>query len=160
MGWSTALDTRRSFVDALHEALRLALSQRCRRMVWADADFADWPLDDAALLQTLVDWLRLPQRQLQLLAAEPERLRQRARFMATYGLWTHAITVAEATDEDAPLLPCLLLAEGVARVELLDKAHWRGQAGDDPLALRRARERLDALLQRSTPALPYTPLGL
>ena len=160
MSWSIALDTRRHFVDAVHEAHRLALAQRCRRMVWADADFADWPLDDAALLQTLVDWLRLPQRQLYLVAAEPERLRRRARFMATYGLWTHVITVVEASEEDAPLLPCLLLAEGVARVELLDKLHFRGQAGDDPLALKRDRERLDALLQRSTPALPYTPLGL
>ncbi len=160
MPWTQPLDSRSAFVAAVHEAVRLALAQRCRRMVWADADFADWPLDDAALLQTLTDWLRLPQRQWLLLAAEPERLRRCARFMALYGLWTHAIAVSAAAEEDQPTLPCLLLAEGAGRVELRDKLHWRGHAGDDPLDLRLAREQLDALLQRSTPALPYTPLGL
>jgi hypothetical protein len=80
--------------------------------------------------------------------------------MALYGPWTHAIAVSAAAEEDIASLPCLLVAEGAGRVEVLDTLHWRGQAGDDPVAMREGRERLDALLQRSTPALPYTPLGL
>lgn len=160
MSWQQALDGRADFVAAVQQSVRRALAQRSRTMVWADADFADWPLDDAAMLAVLTEWLRLPQRQWRLLAAEPERLRRRARFMALYGPWTHAIAVSAAAEEDIASLPCLLVAEGAGRVEVLDKLHWRGQAGDDPLAMRAGRERLDALLQRSTPALPYTPLGL
>jgi len=156
-----AIGTRSEFVAAVHQALELAQAQRARRMVWADTDFANWPLDDAALLQRLVDWLRLPQRQLLLLAADYEDLRRRhARFTAMYGLWSHAIVArAPAQDEAAPL-PCLMLAGGTAAVHLMDTEHWRGWISADAGVLRRWQERADALLQRSEVAFPVTTLGL
>lgn len=154
------IDSRQGFVAAVHDALALALAQRARRMVWADTDFVDWPLDDAAMLHGLVDWLRLPQRQLVLLAAEPEALRRRARFMDAYRLWSHAIAAFAPAPDDAVELPCLLWAEDTVLVRLLDKRHWRGRSSQAPTELRVVREELDALLQRSEPALPVTTLGL
>lgn len=156
-----AIGTRSEFVAAVHQALELAQAQRAHRMLWADTDFANWPLDDATLLQRLVDWLRLPQRQLMLLAADYEDLRRHhARFTALYGLWSHAISArAPAQDEAAPL-PCLLLAQGTAAVHLMDPEHWRGWSSTDPVTLRRWQERADALLQRSEAAFPVTTLGL
>jgi hypothetical protein len=154
------IDTRQGFVDALHAALDWALQQRARRMCWVDADFADWPLDDAAVLQRLSDWLRLPQRQLVLLAAAPEALRRRARFMECYRVWSHAIAAFAPAADDAADLPCLLLAEDTVLVQLLDRQRWRGRSSQVPTELRRARDSLDALLQRAEPALPVTTLGL
>jgi hypothetical protein len=155
-----AIASRTAFVDALHEATTLALTQRARRMVWVDADFADWPLDDPAWLQRLTDWLRLPQRQLQLLATDYDELRRRARFVACYRLWSHAITAYAPAQDDATSLPCVLLADDTALVQLLDKVRWRGWACAGPSALRPWRERSDALLQRAEPAFPVTTLGL
>ncbi len=156
-----AITTRSGFVAAVQQALEQALAQRARRMLWADADFADWPLNDALLLQRLVDWLRLPQRQLLLLAVDYEGLRQRhARFTALYGLWSHAIAARTPAQDEAAQLPCLLLAERTVAVHLIDKAHWRGWVGTEPATLRLWQERTDALLQRSEAALPVTTLGL
>lgn len=156
-----AFDTRGGFVAAVHEALDAALARRARRMLWVDADFADWPLDDAALLQRLGDWLRLPQRHLRLLVGDDRDLRRRrARFMACYRLWSHAVEASAALPEAAAPLPCVLLAEGTVLVQLQDKPGWRGWTTTDPAAMRACGEQIDVLLQRSDPALPVTTLGL
>lgn len=155
-----AIDTRSTFVAALHDATAQALARRSLRMVWVDADFADWPLDDPALLQRLSDWLRLPQRRLQLLALDYEGVRRCARFVACYRLWSHAISAHAPAQGDAVTLPCLLLADDTALVQLLDKTRWRGWVVTDPTELKAWRERTDAFLQRSEPAFPVTTLGL
>jgi hypothetical protein len=155
-----AIGSRAAFVAALQESLSDALTRGARSMFWVDSDFADWPLDDAQWLQQLADWLRLPQRRLVLLAAEPEALRLRSHFMACYGLWTHAIGVQAPAPEDLPGLPRLLLAERTVGLQVQDKRHWRGELSVEPATLRQWRERVDALLQRSEPALPFTILGL
>jgi hypothetical protein len=157
----TAIDSRGGFAAAVHEALDRALAQRARRMLWIDSDFAEWPLDDPALLQRLTDWLRLPQRQLVLLASDYELLRQRrARFVAHYRLWSHVIAAFAPAEDDEHQLPCLLLVDRTVLVQLLDKVHWRGWISAEPASLRLAREQTDALLQRSESAFAVTTLGL
>jgi len=156
-----AISTRSEFVAAVHEALDLVLAQRARRLLWADTDFSDWPLEDPLLLQRLVDWLRLPQRQLLLLAADYESLRRRCpRFTALYGLWSHAIAARAPAEDQSTPLPCLLLADPTVAVHLMDKAHWRGWIDTRPTTLRLWRERTDALLQRAQAAFPVNTLGL
>ncbi len=154
------IDSRSGFITAVHEVLALATAQRARRMLWADGDFADWPLDDAQFLQRLTDWLRLPQRQLILLASDYRPLAGRARFVACHRLWSHAIAAYSPAEEDLAQLPCLLLADGHVLVRVLDKTRWRGWISSDPPMLRRVAEQTDALLQRSVPALAVTTLGL
>jgi hypothetical protein len=155
-----AIDSRSAFAAALQQAGANALAHRARRMVWVDTDFADWPLDDPAWLQCLTDWLRLPQRHLQLLAVDCEGLRRRARFMACYRLWSHAISAHAPAQDDVATVPCVMLAEGVVLVQLLDKLHWRGWTSSEPAMLQNWQGHADALLQRSVPALPVTTLGL
>ncbi len=155
-----AIDSRTDFISALHEAIAQALARRARRMVWVDADFADWPLDDLALLQRLTDWVRLPQRQLQLLAADYEGVRRQARFVACYRLWSHAISAKCPAPDDAATLPSLLLADDTLLLQLLDRPRWRGFVSAEPATLQSWRERTDALLQRAAPAFPPTTLGL
>lgn len=155
------IESRVDFVAAVRDAVSLALARATRRMVWVDVDFAEWPLDEPTLLQALTDWVRLPQRQLVLLAANYDDMRRRrARFTAWYRLWSHAVTTFSPSQDDIAELPCVLLAEGAGLVHLLDAVHWRGWAVSDALQQRQWRERIDAFLQRSTPAFPVTTLGL
>lgn len=156
-----AFDTRDGFVAAVHQAMALAAARQARRMIWVDADFADWPIDDAGLVQALGDWLRLPQRRLQLLAVDPEALRRRCpRFMSLYRLWSHAIEVFAPAADDVPGWPCLLLVEGTVLVRVQDTQRWRGTCTTDAVAMHACREGVDALRQRSQAALPVTTLGL
>ena len=156
-----AIDSRSAFHAAVRDALGAALVQRARRMVWVDPDFEHWPLDDAALLQSLGDWLRLPQRQLMLLANDFEGVRrQHARFVASYRTWSHVIAAFSPAQDDAAELPSLLLVQDTVQLQLLDKAHWRGWSSTEPATLRLGSERVDALLQCAEPAFPVTTLGL
>jgi hypothetical protein len=158
---SKVIDTRAGFAAAVHEGVGAALSGGVRRMFWADADFGDWPLDDPALLQSLANWLRLPQRQLVLLAGSYDLLsRQRPRFAAQYRLWAHAIQACAPADDELATLPSILLAEPALAVQLIDPIRWRGRVIVDAEELRQWHDRIDAILQRATPAFAATTLGL
>lgn len=155
------IESRSEFIAALHDAVDQAVVRGARRMVWVDSNFAEWPLEDPALLQRLTDWLRLPQRQLQLLAADYDDMRRRrARFVAWYRHWSHAVNAFSPCADDVAELPCVLWAERAALVYLLDPLRWRGWVVADALQQRQWRDRIDAILQRSEPAFPATTLGL
>jgi hypothetical protein len=155
------IDSRADFVAAVRDAVDWALARGARRMLWADKDFAEWPLEDPALLQRLTQWLRLPQRQLLLLAHDYDVLAaRRHRFLAWYRLWSHVAGAFTPVPDEPMELPCVALAEGAVLVHLQDPAQWRGWMSSDALQLRQWRDRIDALLQRSAPSLPVTTLGL
>jgi hypothetical protein len=155
------IDSRSAFRQAVQQAVARAMQYRARSMLWVDSDFADWPLDEPALLQALTDWLRLPQRQLLLLASNYEELRRRrARFVAWYRVWSHAVHARGPAEDDVALLPCLLRIERTRLVQMQDKIHWRGWMSEEPAVLHASKERTDALMQRSSPAFAVTTLGL
>ena len=159
---ASAIVSRRDFVDALLGAVQSALTQRARRMVWVDPDFAEWPLDDPLLLEVLTQWLRLPQRRLVLLAESFDDVSRRcSRFLTWYRLWAHAVNAFSPEPGDPRSeLPSLVLVEDTSLVHLVDREHWRGRITLEPAALRLCRDRVDALLQRSDPAFPASTLGL
>lgn len=160
-GLQRPIGSRAEFDAAVHQALNHALLRRSRRMVWLDQDFAEWPLDDALLLQRLTEWMQLPQRQLVLLATRYEDMgRRHPRFVSWYRMWAHAASAFSPAEDDVADLPCVLLAERAALVHLLDPLRWRGWATEDAPQQRLWRDRIEALLQRSTPAFPATTLGL
>lgn len=157
----TSFETRADFVAAIVRAPAYATAAGARRMLWVDPDFADWPLDDPALLQGLTDWLRLPQRRLVLLAIDFSRVaRERPRFMAWYPYWTHAVQAVAPDVAEVAELPAVLVVEPAAALELVDRRRWRSHWDEDAARTRIWTEQLDALLQRCAPALPATTLGL
>jgi hypothetical protein len=153
--------SRQDFVHAVHAAVADALTRRSRQMLWVDRDFADWPFDDAALLDALAQWLRLPQRRLLLLAEQFEDLSRRSsRFVAWYRWWSHAVQAHNASEADAAGLPCLLLTERSRLVRLLDKPHWRGRISTEISDIGPWQDRLASVWEQSQPSLPPTTLGL
>lgn len=156
-----ALDitTRKEYVEALRATLLQALQSGTQEIVCSDLDFADWPLGEPAVLEALTLWAK-PHRRLVLLAQDYEPLqRSLPRFVRWRVTWDHLVQAWTPTELAPGDHPTLLLA-GDGLVELLDRPHWRGRVSHEPSDLLRARDSLDVILQRSTPAFAASILGL
>lgn len=154
-------DSRTAYREALAWGLRQAFGARARRILAVDADFADWPLDDAVLLDELGAWLRLPQRQLLLLAASFDDVpRCQPRFTQWRRPYAHAVLALRVPEDERRELPALLLSDRGTLVRLIDTARWRGRASVDERAASLLLEQIDAISQRSEPAFPAHTLGL
>lgn len=155
------VDSRAAWIEALRWGLDTAMARRARSITCVDQDLAAWPLDDPAMLQALTVWLRLPQRQLVLLAGGYDSLpRARPRFCCWRRDWAHAIQAWQAPAELQADLPSVLLDDAVVSVHLIDRAHGRGRAQVDARSALQWRERIDAILQRSEPGFAVRTLGL
>ncbi|MBX3636330.1 MAG: hypothetical protein KF683_13255 [Rubrivivax sp.] len=156
-----AIDSRAAFLAALHWGLQTAIERGARSILWSDAGFGDWPLDDPAWLAPLPAWLRRPKRRLTLLAADYAELpRRHPRFTGWRRDWAHGIDCWQPTPDLAGEVPTLLLDDTGVSVHLIDAVHWRGRAALDEQTASLWRERIDVLLQRSEPAFPVSTLGL
>jgi hypothetical protein len=156
-----AVTSRGGFADAVCWGLQTAAAQGARRIVCVDADFALWPLDEAELLDTMTAWLRLPQRQLLLLARRYDEVPRRfPRFTGWRRDWAHAVCAWQAPEDVAPALPTLLVTDTDVVVQLVDAVHIRGRAEQDGRRARAWREAIDVVLQRSEPAFAVSTLGL
>lgn len=155
------IDSRASFAAALHWGFETAIANGACCITCVDPNFEDWPLDNAALLQNLTAWLRLPQRRLVLLAANYDSVPQRLpRFTGWRRDWAHAIQAWQPPQEFAPDVPTLLLDDRSITVHLLDPLHWRGRAAVDARSRLLWQEKIDVVLQRSEAAFAVTTLGL
>jgi hypothetical protein len=155
-----------AFIDGRSEfraAVRLALSEAAaagtRELVFVDADFESWPLEDPQVLASLTAWARLPKRELLIIAGRFDDLpRHCPRFTAWRRDWAHVIA-CHATEVEPSQIPTLLLA-GAQSLHLADRLRWRGHWLDDDSQVRAWREVVDVLKQRSEPAFPANMLGL
>lgn len=156
-----AIDSRSSYAAALAWGFETAIGLGARRIVCADSDFTVWPWDDAATLDRLTAWLRLPQRSLMLLARDFDAVpRCHPRFNAWRRDWSHAISGWQVPADWPHELPTLLVADRAVSVHLIDRVHWRGRAQADEGAAQVWRVNLDVVLQRSEPAFAVRTLGL
>lgn len=159
--WPLAITSHGEFVRALRGLVDAALDRDARTLWWLDPSFRDWPLDDAALLEQLAGWFRLPSRRLVMVAADwGDVTRDHPRFCRWRTPWVHALDTRRAQEEDAAEMPTLMLDDGPLSLQILDRLHWRGQAAKDAHTARLLRERFDALTQRSEPDFARTTLGL
>jgi hypothetical protein len=150
-----------SWRAAVRRTVEAALARRSRSLLFADEDFAAWPLEDAALITALTSYLRLPGRRLTLLAWRFDRIEQcQPRFCAWRTVWSHAVDARSPDEEADPALPTLILDDGPTVLRVWHTEPWRGRAQQDARAAAAARDAIDAWLQRSSPGWPLRPLGL
>ncbi|MBL8305477.1 MAG: hypothetical protein JNM33_02190 [Rubrivivax sp.] len=155
------IDSRAAFRAALLWGFGSAFDEGARRIVCADAHFAEWPLEDAGLLAGLTAWMKRPQRRLVLLGAGFDVVQGRCpRFSAWRADWAHAVEAWQASQDMAADLPTVLTCDRGASVHLIDALHWRGSARQDERAARQWCETLDVVLQRSERAWAVRTLGL
>ena len=155
-----SITSRTEFAAAVVWGVQAAVERGARCLWFTDPNFADWPLDEPALLEALTAWLRLPQRRLILLAESyDEVVRLKPRFVAWRRPWAHAIEAW--TPQDLPAeLPTWLLDDGAVCVAVADRVHWRGRCAIDARQAQQHRQEIDAVLQRSETAFPVSQVGL
>lgn len=157
----SALRSMGDFHDALRWSLDYAQRVRSRHLVWLDADFAVWPLDDGVLLQSLAAWLQLPQRRLTLVAHGFDELARRCpRFVRWRRDWTHAVEAWSPSEGVEVRLPTLVIDEQRLCLQLFDRIQWRGRLALDEAAVQQWKSECDALLQRCEATFSAYPLGL
>ena len=154
------ITSRNDFHDALRQSFALVADQGCREVFITDPTFADWPLDERAVIESLTRWA-YAHRKLTLLAQNfDEFTRRHPRWVEWRRQWTHVVECRALADDDAGKLTGLFLAPGLVTLRVLDAEHYRASLSFDPADAIRVRDSLDALLQRSEEAFPVTNLGL
>lgn len=155
-----AITSRTEFQDAVRRSLAWADAAGSPEIYLFDADFADWPLGERAVIESLSSWAH-PRRRLTLMAHDFEALaRRQTRFVEWRRQWAHVVLCRHDDELEAEQIPTLLLAPGVVSMRLVDRIHHRGTLSSRSIDEVECRDRIDALLQRSTEAFPATTLGL
>ncbi len=152
--------SRAEFLDAVRGAFTLAAEGGAREILLADPNFADWPLNERAVIDSLSRWVD-SRRTLVVLAHSFEELaRRQLRFVEWRRQWAHVVQCRNDPELEAEQIPTLLLVPGQTCIRVLDRVRCRGTASNRPVDLTESRETFDALLQRSVEAFPATTLGL
>jgi len=150
---------RMAFAELVRHTMAAAESRGWRELWWCDAHFADWPLGERAVIESLNRWVRQG-RTLHLLARDFRALRQaHARFVSWRVQWDHCIEAKAcpgASEADFPSgmwMPdaCWVRIDPVRSVVL---------STDEPQQRLDFRLRLGDWWAKSTPAFPASTLGL
>jgi hypothetical protein len=156
----TLIASRGEFHDALRAAFADAAAQGCREIWLCDIDYADWPLNEQGVIQSLTQWAT-GYRKLTVIAQHfDEVARRHARWVAWRRNWSHIVECRANVELEAGKMPTLLLAPGLVTVRLVDPVRYRGSLSRSAPDAVHARELVDAVLQRSEEAFPVTSLGL
>jgi hypothetical protein len=154
------LESRAEFLDAIRSSCALAAQSGAREILLVDPTFADWPLNDPALVESLAGWID-SRRSLTVFAHRfDEFSRRHPRFVEWRRQWAHVVHCRSDPELEAEQVPTVLLVPGITCVRLLDRVRHRGTVSNRPVDLTDCRETIDALLQRSVEAFPATTLGL
>ena len=154
------ITSRSEFHDALRQSFDLVADEGCREVFIADPTFADWPLGERAVIESLTRWA-YAHRKLTVLAQNfDDFTRRHPRWVEWRRQWAHVVECRALADDDAGKLTGLFLAPGLVTLRVLDAEHYRASLSFDPADAIRVRDNLDALLQRSEEAFPATNLGL
>ena len=152
--------SRAEFLDAIRASFALAAHEGAREIACVDADFADWPLNERAVIDSLAGWVDSRRSLLLFGHSFDELARRQPRFVEWRRQWSHAVHCRHDPDLEAAQLPTILLAPGITCVRLVDRVHHRGTVSNRAIDMADCREAVDALLQRSVEAFPVTTLGL
>lgn len=154
------IDGRGDFQQAVRDALAQAAAAGSREILCCDLDYADWPLGERVVIDSLTAWAQ-SHRKLTLIAQHFDTvLRQHARFVAWRRHWSHVVQCRTLAEQDALDPPVLLLAPGVVSLRLADPLRHRGVLSAHAADEIRWGKLIDAILQRSTPGFAATTLGL
>ncbi len=156
----TLIASRKEFDTALRAAIGHAAEVGAAEMVFVDRDFADWPLNDASVIEALSRWADARRRLTVFSNAFDDLARRQLRFVEWRKPWSHVVQCRSNDEVEAEQVPTLLLVPRHVCVRLVDRVHYRGSVSTLAGDLVQGQEAADALLQRSIEAFPVTSLGL
>ena len=150
---------RDAFRQLVRDALACAANEGWRELIRCDASFADWPLGERAVAESLQAWSASGRRCVLLARRYDDVLRLHARFVTWRQTWSHIIEARACPSADALELPSAIWSPHWA-MQRLDPDRCNGFCGSEPERRLALRELLDEWLQKSSPAFPATTLGL
>jgi Fe-S-cluster formation regulator IscX/YfhJ len=154
------IGSRAEFCDAVRAALALAEQGGAGEIILVDPNFADWPLNERTVIETLSRWVDSRRVLVVLAHSFDELARRQLRFVEWRRQWAHVVQCRNDPELEAEQIPTLLLVPGHTCIRVLDRVRCRGTMSNRPVELTECREIVDALLQRTVEAFPVTTLGL
>jgi hypothetical protein len=148
-----------SFQQLVRDALAAAAREGWKEIILADATFADWPLGERAVAESLQAWSASGRRMVLLAKRYDEMPRRHARFVTWRRAWSHIIDARACAAADELELPSAVWSPHwvLERRELERSIGWCGSEPQRRLLL---HEGLREWLLRSAPSFPATTLGL
>ena len=150
---------REAFRTRIRAAIMAAASEGWRDMVFSDADFEDWPLNERAVVEALGAWVRQSQGLVMLARRYDTVVRIHPLFTEWRRFWSHKIECRQYTQADAQDLPSVLLTPTWA-LQRMNAVSGGGISGAEVERRVALRQTMDEWLKRSTPGFPATTLGL
>lgn len=149
--------------EVLQQTVRLALQhaarQGWRELLLCDADFADWPLGEHEVAQSLQDWARAGRR-CTLLALDYRSVqRLHPRFVRWRQTWDHIIECRLCRGSDAQSFPSVLWSPQWA-MQRIDVERDVLVCDAAPQRLLELRQLLEEYRRQGTPGFPASVLGL
>lgn len=150
---------REAFEALIREALEQAAREGWPEMIWSDATFADWPLRERTVVDTLHAWAAGGRRLTLMAASYDDVLRYQPRFVAWRQTWGHLVD-CRVVRHVAPVdFPSALWSRDWC-MHRLDLTRSHGVWTKDRARLIAVRELLMERLRNSSPGFPASVLGL
>jgi hypothetical protein len=150
---------RVEFQQLVRDALARAAQEGWRELILCDADFADWPLGERAVAESLAAW-SASGRRCTLMACRFDDLAVRhARFVSWRRTWSHIIEARGCSSADPLEFPSAIWSPGWV-MQRLDPERCNGFSGAEPNRRLLLRESLNEWLAKSSPAFAASTLGL
>lgn len=150
---------RHAFADLVRHALASAASQGWNHLVLSDPDFADWPLGERSVVDSLRTWSGRGRR-IQFLARDFGRMRElHPRLVQWRVTWSHIVEAHACRQVAGSELPSAIWSPQWT-MERLDIERCVMVASRSPKRRSALHERLHACWQQGSPSFPATTLGL
>ena len=156
---SGRFEGRIAFQQLVRDALAAAAREGWREIILSDPDFADWPLGERAVAESLNAWSMSGRRCILLARRWDEVVRRHARFVRWRGTWAHIIDARACRAADPLELPSAIWSPGWV-MQRLDLERCNGYSGSEPDRRLTLREDLEEWLRQSSPSFPSNTLGL
>jgi len=150
---------REAFEQTVRDALACAARQGWHEIMVSDATFADWPLRERAVMESLQAWARAGRRFVMLAPRFDEVQRYQARFVSWRQTWGHIIECRQCRSADPLDFPSAIWSPGwvMRRIDTERSVFVCGTQATRRVGL---RQELDEWVRNSSPGFPASTLGL
>lgn len=150
---------REAFAQLIRTALARAAQEGWREIILSDATYADWPLGERAVAESLQAWSASGRRLIMLATGFDEVIRRHARFVSWRKTWGHIIDCRLCKGAHAVDFPSAIWAQDWL-MHRLDVQRSHGVSGLDRMRVIQLKELLDEKIRNSTAGFPSSTLGL
>jgi len=150
---------RDAFAQLVRDALACAAREGWREMILSDARFADWPLRERSVVESLQAWSASGRHMVLLASRYDEVIRRHPRFVSWRQTWGHLLDCRVSRPGTAADFPSALWSPAwfLQRLDLERSIGVCGAGSERSIAL---KELLDERIRNSSPGFAASTLGL